>query len=501
MKKLILIISCLIMGLCLMSQNPAGLRPRGDVNCDWEVNIADINALIDAVMNETAYHSFYTYPLDVNGDKEINLADINLLINYTLGGKLPPMPCYSGTLPVLFINTEGLRNIMSKEEYIHANWWLDNMGIDSVESIGSKAEPLGTLIKGHGNYTWTDCDKKSFRLKFDEKQKVLGMPSSRHWVLKGNAFNWKGQIEDALPFEIGRRMGMAWNPRMQPVEVVLNGDYIGLYFLIEKIRVAKNRVNIEEQNDYEMDPMRITGGWLLEIDNYLEPNNITFVEGNGKPFWVTPHSPENLSHRQRDYITQFLTEANEAIYCDDKNSTEWEKYIDIDSLAIYYLTQEVVDNQEAFSGSCYMHKERGDSTKLIFGPLWDCDHSFNRYSEGYDFDKFIYEDVPSNWFSRWISEIAKFPHFQQRVQEQWRIFYSKVYPGLDSFMDSWAAKIEQAGDADYVRWPQYNGNNTTYRLNAYGKKALRKKVAWLNRQWTIDNTHIQTHEQKNKGGH
>ena len=160
---------------------------------------------------------------------------------------------YSGTLPVLFINTEDSCKIDSKDEYVNAEWWLDNMGDKRFESIGSRKRPLKTEIKGRGNATWTNLEKKPYRLKFGEKHKVLGMPSSRHWVLMANAEYWMGQLNDALPFEIGRRMGMAWNPRIQPVEVVLNGDYIGLYFLTEKIRVAKDRVNIVEQNDLNYD--------------------------------------------------------------------------------------------------------------------------------------------------------------------------------------------------------------------------------------------------------
>jgi hypothetical protein len=58
-------------------------------------------------------------------------------------------------LPVLFINTEGHRDIVSKdkEDYLHADWWLDNMGVEGYESIGSPEEPLGMQIKGRGNYT------------------------------------------------------------------------------------------------------------------------------------------------------------------------------------------------------------------------------------------------------------------------------------------------------------------------------------------------------------
>ena len=481
MRKSLVILVAVFTTSALFAQS--GLRPRGDVNCDWEVNIADVNALVDSIFSGAKYDTFYGYAADVNGDKEYSIADINLIFDIILGDDLPPMPSYSGTLPVMYINTEGYRNIDSKEEYIHADWWLDAMDIEGYQSIGSAQSPLGMQIKGHGNYTWTDCDKKSFRLKLDEKHKVLGMPANRHWVLKANAFNWKGQIEDALPFEMGRRMGMAWNSGIEPVEVVFNGQYIGLYFLYEKIRVGENRVNITEQKDYEIEPEYVTGGWLLEIDNYKEPGNITFTEGNGKPFWVTPQSPEELSDVQRDYITGFLVRADSAIYCKNKTSSEWENYIDIDALAVYYIVQEAVDNLEAFSGSCYMHKERGDSTKLIFGPMWDCDHSFFRLGLGQDFNRFIYQDMPSNWYSRWIGEIAKFPHFQMRVRHHWKRFYKEVYPEMDAFMDSWVAKIKKAGNADYVRWPQYNGNNTTDRLNHYGKPSFHKKVAWLNDQW------------------
>ncbi len=77
----------------------SGLRPRGDVNCDWEVNIADVNAMVDAIIAGKPYHSLYTYAYDINGDKEINIADLNVLIGAVLGDELKPMPTYSGTLP------------------------------------------------------------------------------------------------------------------------------------------------------------------------------------------------------------------------------------------------------------------------------------------------------------------------------------------------------------------------------------------------------------------
>ena len=464
-------------------QAQSGLRPRGDVNCDWEVNVADVNALADAIVRGKGYHSFYTYDMDLNGDREINIADLNMAVDAILGQDLAPMPSYSGTLPVLFINTEGYRDIASKEVYLHADWWLDAMGLEDCVSIGSPDAPLGMFIKGRGNATWTNVDKKSFRLKLDEKKEMMGMPSNRHWNLMAYPDSWMGKISDALSFEIGRRMGMAWNPHQEPVEVVLNGQYIGLYFLTEKIRTGSNRVNIIEQMNYETDSALVTGGWLLEIDNYKEPEQIIIEEGDGQRIRFTPHSPEALSDVQRDYITSFLNATNDAIFVENKEDSTWERYIDIDALAIYYITQEVIDNPEAFSGSCYMHKHRGDSTKLVFGPLWDCGSSFQRYSSSYEFDHFIYEELPSYCRSHWIGEIAKFPHFQERVRHYWDYFYHEVYPTMDAFIDAFGAKVEAAGNADYVRWPQYSGSNIPLRLNNFYRPCLHKKVAWLNSQW------------------
>ena len=236
------------------------LRPRGDVNCDWKANIDDVTELIVMMLSGEEYHAFYTYAADINDDKAINIEDVTALIKGLLDGGLPPMPSYSGTLPVLFIKTEDCKNIVSKEEYLRAEWWLDAMGIDGYQSIGSPDQPRSMQIKGRGNATWTNLDKKSFRLKLAEKQPMLGMSANKHWTLQAQALDWMGQVSDALPFEIGRRMGMAWNPHMEPVEVVLNGQYIGMYFLTEKVRIEENRINTTELKDNGTDPANVTSG-------------------------------------------------------------------------------------------------------------------------------------------------------------------------------------------------------------------------------------------------
>ncbi len=480
----------LLMTVCsaFPMQGREGLRPRGDVNCDWTVNIADLNAIVDAIFNETPYHALYTYAHDINGDHNINIADVNAVVGAILGKELSPMPGYSGTLPVLFINTEGHHNINSKDDYLHADWWLDAMGVKGYESIGSAEQPLGMLIKGHGNYTWNKYDKKSFRLKLDEKQPLMEMHSNRHWCLLAHTDDYLARLKNTMGFELSRRIGLAYTPSQEPVEVVLNGQYIGLYFLTEKIRVGKHRVNIEEQADGETNPDKITGGWLLEIDNSPKAGEYVRLQENpnissvSNLMYVTYRSPEVLSHAQEEWLTQYLNKVTVAIYTADKTSTEWERYIDIDTLAMYYIVGEMMDELEYFAGSCYMYKRHGDDTKLVFGPVWDFGNAFQRWAAygDTDFNRFIYQQ-PTPFKSYWIEEIYKFPHFRQVVREHWREFYNSGFNGLDidQYCDQFVNSIRPAFDAETKRWPQYD---ISYQKTAF-LLFIHKKINWLQFQW------------------
>ena len=382
---------------------------------------------------------------------------------------------YSGTLPVMFINTEGAVPITSKDEYVYADYYVDNMGIEGIENVGSQDAPQLMEIRGRGNYTWSDFDKKPYRIKLDQKTPLLGMKRNKHFALLAHPDDKLGFLRNTVGFEISRRLGLAWTPAQQPVEVVLNGDYLGLYMLTEIIRVEPDRVNITEQANYETNRFLITGGWLVEIDNYLEEEQVRTVEGNGNSIWSTYKSPELLSDEQRSYLTGLINTANAAIYVSDKTNNSWEKYIDPDTLACFYLTQELLDDTESFHGSCYWHKENGDSTKIMFGPVWDFGNAFHRTP-----NRFIY-DQPA-FTQTWIGEIAKFPHFQEIVLKHWNRYVRIHHKSMDEFIDDFIGKIYYAAMSDAARWPQY-GNPDILNDRDTFKSYFHSKYSWLASQW------------------
>ncbi|MBQ7854184.1 MAG: CotH kinase family protein [Muribaculaceae bacterium] len=381
---------------------------------------------------------------------------------------------YSGTLPVMYINTDGGVEITSTEDYVNATYYLDNMGIEGIESIASPDSAFALQIRGRGNYTWRDFDKKPYRLKFDKKAAPLGMNKSKHFALLAHADDQMAFLRNTVGFELSRRLGLKYTPAQQPLEVVLNGKYIGLYFLTETIRVAKDRVNIVEQPDTATDATTITGGWLVEIDNYDETEQVRITEGNGEVIRFTYKTPEILSTQQERYLRTQMIAANSAIYSTDKSSETWEHYIDMDSLARFYIVQEVMDNAESFHGSCYLHKDQG-KTKWIFGPVWDFGNSYRR-NNGF----FIYQYPPFG--QTWIGEIAKYPRFQQKVVEVWQQFKGNDYEGLDEYINSFVNQIYSASQSNYIRWPQYGNGDIEWAKDEF-VKSLDNRIAWLVSQW------------------
>ena len=387
----------------------------------------------------------------------------------------------SGTLPVIHISTQDSRPIISKDNYISATLWLDNCGIEEFQSIGSEEMPIDMLIKGRGNYTWRAFYKKPYKIKFDDKQSPLGLDNSRHFILMPHADDLSGYLRDETGFELSRRLGMKYTPTQKPVEVILNGEYIGLYFLCEKIRVEKGRVDIIEQQDNDTNPYNVSGGWLLELSG--NGNVVHGQHENNDPsrmwYWFESHSPENVSQVQRDYISRFISQADSCIFVDDKNDRGWENYLDVFSLSRFYVINEVMSNIESFCRSMFVYKDWGEGEKLKFGPVWDFGNSFT-YTGAIGY----IDDYHTQFTFLWLKELLKFPGFRNTVLDVWKIFMEEDV--LDKVFEhdlQMLATIETAKQFDKVRWPYYGDLWSGAAANYLD--LISRKVAWLDEKWGV----------------
>ena len=230
----------------------------------------------------------------------------------------------------------------------------------------------------------------------------------------------------------------------------MNNEYEkGLYFLVENIRVDDKRVDITEQDDNCTNTDEITGGWLLEIDNYNDPDQIKFVNGSGYTMHITHKSPEILSEEQESYLRQQMKAIDDAVYEDDKNSTTWEKYIDIDALTRYYI------RYKKFFATAMLLREVLISIKTeemtlngYLAPSRDFGNSFEGGARNFFYEK-------GKRPRCWITEIAKYPRFQEHIRKVWNEFYPTKYEPIYAFIDEMAQRCAEADKCDAKRWPQY----------------------------------------------
>lgn len=389
----------------------------------------------------------------------------------------------SRTVPLVHINTQDSMPIISKDYYINGELWIDNCGIEGFESLGSDDAPMVMEIKGRGNYTWT-CLKKPYKIKFAKKLSPLGLDNSKHFVLKPDCDDWSGYLRNETGFETSRQLGMPYTTRQYPVELILNGEYEGIYFLCEKIRVESGRVDIMEQIDNDTNPYNVTGGWLIEKDGNGPLINAQYQNNDPDEsfYYFSSESPELLSQEQLNYITPLLQRIDSLIFVADKNDTAWENYLDINSLAKYYVIQEVMESVESFSGSLFMYKDWGEDEKFKFGPVWDFDCS--TYANGTTGDHFIFE-YETEFTFLWIKELLKFPHFQQNIRMVWKEFMANdVLSKVLEHAHQWRNIVKDAEISDSQRWP-FLASVHPEELTTQYLDIIARKVAWLDEQWTV----------------
>lgn len=396
----------------------------------------------------------------------------NMRILFSTGGSTRQP--WSGTLPVMFITTEGKAPITSKDTYLQATYYLDPMGVEGVEAVGNAEDQASLQIRGRGNYTWWGFDKKPYRIKLDKKTPLMGMEKSKHFALLAHADDSAAGLRNVLGFAASEQLDMPWTPATAPLEVVLNGDYIGLYWLTETVRVDKDRVDVVEQADGATED--VDGGWLVEIDNYDSDPHVTVENFYGGHIWFTYKSPEVLSPEQESYLQTAMQSIDDALAA--KNESAVSDIVDFDILARYFIANQIMLDMESFHGSCYLNRQRGVDEKWKFGPVWDFGNAFAPSRA--DKPRFIFDNPD---FSQvWIGDFYAMPGFVDVVKKVWKSFLADGPLSLEESLETLAGQIAAAAVSDGKRWPAYSHADVpvqAVKLKSY----LAGSIEWLKKQW------------------
>ena len=447
---------------------------------------------------------------------------------------------YFSKLPVLYINTDDGESVTSKEEYKSGSMLVQNNAASSSVYSGAIS------IKGRGNSSW-GWPKKPYRIKLDKKADLFGMGTSKHWVLLANYLD-ESLMRNTTGFRLSEQLGLnamstVWT------DVVFNGEYAGNYQLCEQIRIDEGRVDIFDWegeaknvasavakkekklgniidkdaledaltrdlawittgsfdfNDkhyivseyYELDG-DISGGYLFELSN--EYDEISRFKTNNQ-LYVMLKSPEYLltNTAMLNYVKTYWQSFENAFRSEDgyANTADGRKHYtelaDLDSMVAYWLTMEIMGNNDAYYKSRFVSLDKGGL--LTFGPVWDFDWGCGSLTVGTSATG--WKVTTNTNLQAFYKDLVDDPLFIVKATEKyWQIRpYLAELIASDGILNEYTRYLRESGLADQARW----NRKDTWLFAARGfewdaslfKTYMKNRINWLDKQFASDSALI-----------
>ncbi|MCQ2061994.1 MAG: CotH kinase family protein [Fibrobacter sp.] len=343
---------------------------------------------------------------------------------------------YAG-LPRLVIETEDFRQVRNKETKVPAYLQIYN-----------EKEPASQIydltIKGRGNSSFV-MTKYGYKIKFAEKNPLLGMSKDKEWDLVSN-FRDKSMLRNYVTYQLAGILGDDYYPKCKFVELYLNREYLGIFLLVEHVKVSKKRVNISKSDS----------SFLFEKTSATSTDGTMFTSSLGYIFkFCQPKEPDAYSQELlKNHVNDF---ENFLRSKDIYNLDLIGDWIDIEDFIRYYWIQEFTKNVDGHRRSIFITWEKnGDvNSPLEMGPVWDFDLGYGNSRDE--------KSIPEGWLIRkygWDRFLFKNKDYEALVKDFWKKNRPSFVATLDS-IEAMSKKLEKASENEFKRWPVL-GNDTDW---------------------------------------
>ena len=405
----------------------------------------------------------------------------------------PPVTFNESNLPILIIDTFGEQ--IPDDPRIPAHLGI----IDNSNGINHINDPFtdydgAITIELRGNSSQGQ-PKKPYRFEtvdsFGENNNVslLGMPEENDWVLYA-PWSDKTLIRNVLTYQLSNEMGW-YASRSKYCELYLNGDYKGIYVLMEKIKRDQDRVDISKLDPDDIEGDDLTGGYILKFDWIWTGDNLGWFESDeGSLYNYHYPKPDEIASEQVDYIQQYIHDFETMMAGAGYNdpTSGYPSWINIDSFVDYIMLQELSKNVDAYRLSTYIYKDKNSDDSLLYaGPIWDINHGFGNCDYGYTW-------LTNNWLlgyqatddpiAFWWHKLWNDDGFEAAFSERYTELRSTTLSlnHIYSIIDSVANYLGPSIDRNFTRWPTLG---TYVWPNYYVFDTYAEEIEYL-KSWTAD---------------
>lgn len=416
----------------------------------------DMDLSHTAVKTKDSYVSASAGTYDASSKTLTINASENVTVTFTkTDGSRTQLSLMHSDLPSVYLklNNTTLDEIHSDKDVKHKG---NSVFINDPSSSGNDLDQEDSVeVKGRGNSSWKEYEKKGYQIKFDKKQSVLGMGKAKKWTLISDSSD-PTLLKNDTAYYLANQMGFSYAPDSKKADLWIDGEYRGTYSIIEKVEIGESRQNLSDN------------GVIAEFDNSFFKDEEYFVDSMGSHLCLKDPDIEDAGTNW----TKFQTDWNAML--SDLDSENWSKVendIDPDSFAKYYILEEYLANDESCTTSRYFYQDGG---KIYAGPVWDFDTCMDSY-----------ENLPAYYWAesdKIYSRLLKYADFSNLVTKYYNQ-YKDILKTAASYLSGQAASIQSSADMNYVRWPILGTTDAKGKqfLNTYSAN-VNRTASWLNQR-------------------
>jgi hypothetical protein len=416
----------------------------------------------------TTGSAIYTVPLQLHGNAMIRAqAQLGGIwgqaaeAHYTLLDAT--VTNFTSNLPLVIIDTLG-HGIPDGSKVGAYAMFIDTNTPSGRTSLTSPGDYIGNLGIGLHGSSSLQFPKQPFAIELRDEAgdatnyPLLGLPEGNDWLLYPS-YDDKTFLNNVLTEEMFAAMGH-YSVRCKYTELFLHqtsnrlaaADYAGIYILIERIRIASNRVDIAKLGPTDNTLPAVTGGYLFSKDR-PDTNNPIITTISGQQLNVLEPKSDVITPAQFAYLSNYLNTFEMALYGANWRDpqTGYAAYIDIDSFVDQHWIVDYPKNIDGFRLSNYMNKDRNG--KLKMEPIWDWDLSWGNanYADG---------GHTNGWYSTsddiWLGKLRTDPDFYQKIIDRWGALRLSVFNATNILArsDQLTNLLWEAQARDFKRWPR-----------------------------------------------
>ena len=473
----------------------------------------------------TASSPIYSSPVSIGGTAQVRARAYRTgflpspVVGHTFIKLNADMQGFNSNLPIVIIETFGQEIYgWPNDKILHpvSAIFIDanDGGRATITDSPEFAGRAGMHVRGHSSRGWP---KKSYKFEtWDEdnndlKVDLLGLPGDSDWVVHAPycdktmmrnvlAYKWFGDLGEysvrTRYFELfmnenGGAITLGDLNSVDPCAPFnYNGDYRGVYALVETIKQGKDRVDIAEIGPGDNTEPNVTGGYIVKIEMPRgDPSDPIFSAGCST-WWSNVYpQPDRITSAQQSWLISYLNTVQSKM-----GSGAYADAIDPNAFFNYRCLVELAKNNEEQVFSTYWHKDRAG--KMRWGPLWDYDITFGNINYGGCWNTVGFHS--SRDWGCW-GLVFDQREFEMGYADRWFDARKDILntEKLMSDINDINALLTEAQVRNYRRWPvlgiylwpnpdwgvdetPYNNPPTTYRGNVdWMKNWILNRLAWL----------------------